>query len=192
VFRVDMIHRNFKHIVAADADAMDFRRGLLTQPFRARVIRVAGLLLFAHGRILSHSFERRKLSSRSALKQLADTTDNLSDAHRAVVDRGEPWAIRNDPGGCRRKREIFGTRSNENRRRALDEFLNCGVPGNLSGAFQDDDCWDLPRSNRAPDVFSRLHPQRIDAQFAELSADGRAQFPIPRDHKNYRHLGARV
>jgi hypothetical protein len=138
------------------------------------VICVAGLLLFAHGRILSHSFERRKLSARSALKQLADTTDNLSDAHRAVVDRGQPWATRNDSGVSRRGREIFGTRSDENRRRALDEFLNCGVPGNPSRTFQDDDYGDLPRSNRAPNVFSRLHPQRIDAQFAELSADGRA------------------
>jgi hypothetical protein len=192
MFRVDMIHRNFKHIVAADADAMDFRRGLVTQLIRARVICVAGWLRFAHGRILSHSFERRKLSSRSALKQLADTTDYLSDAHRAVVDPGERSATGNDSGDSRQTREIFSTRSNKYRRSALDEFLNCGVPGNLSGTFQDDDCRDLPGSNRASNFFSRLHPQRIDAQFAELSADGRAQFPIPRDHKNYRHLGARV
>jgi hypothetical protein len=101
VFRVDVIHRNFKHIVAADADAMDFRRGLVTRPFRARVVCVAGLLLFAHGRILSHTFERRKLSSRSARKQLADTTDNLSDAHRAVVNRGKPSATLNVSGDCR-------------------------------------------------------------------------------------------
>jgi hypothetical protein len=54
VLRVDVIHCDFEHVVAADADAMDLYGRLLTRPFTGRLIRVGGLLLFAHAQILAH------------------------------------------------------------------------------------------------------------------------------------------
>jgi hypothetical protein len=33
VLRVDVIHRDFEHVVAANADAMDFHRSLVSRPF---------------------------------------------------------------------------------------------------------------------------------------------------------------
>jgi hypothetical protein len=56
VLRVDVIHRDFKHVVAADADAMNFHRSLVSRLFTGRVVGVCGLLLFGHGRILAQAY----------------------------------------------------------------------------------------------------------------------------------------
>jgi hypothetical protein len=48
-----IIHRDFKHVVAADADTVDFRARLLAR-FRLRsVLGVLALLRLAHGSILA-------------------------------------------------------------------------------------------------------------------------------------------
>jgi len=54
VLGVDVIHGDFKHIVAADADAMDFHRRFLAGLGRGG-IGMLSFLCLAHGGILSRS-----------------------------------------------------------------------------------------------------------------------------------------
>lgn len=62
MLRVDVVHRDFEHVVAADTDAMDFHRGLVVRAGPRGLGRLLGLLRFAHGGILARSREagRRK------------------------------------------------------------------------------------------------------------------------------------
>jgi tyrosine-protein phosphatase YwqE len=52
VFCFDVVHRDLKHVIAADAHAVDLRGRFVMRRFTDRVIRVRGLL-FAHIPILS-------------------------------------------------------------------------------------------------------------------------------------------
>jgi hypothetical protein len=48
VFRIDVVHRHFKHVVAADADAVDFHGGFFAGLRRTGMLRMFTLLRFAH------------------------------------------------------------------------------------------------------------------------------------------------
>lgn len=53
VLGVDVVHGDFEHIVAADADAVDFYGGFFSGLGGGGVFGVLSLLWFAHGGILS-------------------------------------------------------------------------------------------------------------------------------------------
>ena len=48
MFLVDLVHRHFKHIVAADADAVDFHWGFFAGLRRAGMLRMSAWLRVAH------------------------------------------------------------------------------------------------------------------------------------------------
>jgi hypothetical protein len=121
-------------------------------------------------------------------EDLADPGNNFSYADGAVENRSKPPTAPDVTVICRRVRNSFSMRGDENSGRALDELLNCGVACNLGDALEDHGRGRLPGSEGAPYIFSRFHAKRVDAHFAKLSADGCAQFPIARNHENNRHL----
>lgn len=59
---VDVVHCDFEHVVAADADAVNFHRGLFRRFRGARWLRVLRLLRIAHKQILTRA---PKFASRS-------------------------------------------------------------------------------------------------------------------------------
>jgi hypothetical protein len=137
-------------------------------------------------------FERDKLGRGRALQKLADTPNNFSDADRAIKYCGQPWAPGRTFPTRKQMRQSFPARGDQNRGDTLDEFLNGGVADNLGRAFEHQGRGHLACGKGAPDVLGRFHAQCLDAQFAQLGADGCAQCPIARDHKNNRHLGGGV
>ena len=48
MFRVDVVHRHFKHVVAADANAVDFHWGFFAGLHCTGMLRMSALLRVAH------------------------------------------------------------------------------------------------------------------------------------------------
>ena len=78
-----VFHRDFEHVVAADADTMDFRRRILARLGWRRL--VVSLVRFRHGWILARRAKwGRGLRGLSFGKQFAHARDDFFDADRPV------------------------------------------------------------------------------------------------------------
>jgi hypothetical protein len=108
-------------------------------------------------------------------EQFADARDNFSNANRTMED-----------GPSRRQGNCFGLRCDENGGDAPDQPFDCGTVGE-QGRFQDYKRRYLARGNGATGVVRALHTERVDAEFAELGAQGGAKRPVARNYENDRH-----